>query len=97
MFRSHATLVAAGRPETGSTSVTSHGIVWGVPKIRRGGFVFLALFLVWKGDHFPRHVHVHRDGCLVVKWDLENWLPMKDKAGARILRLVEQLQKEGVL
>jgi hypothetical protein len=64
-----------------------------VPKIRRGGFVFLA----WKGDHSPRHVHVYRDGHLVVKWDLDNWLPMKGKASARILRLIKQLQEEGVL
>ena len=39
-----------------------------VPKIRRGGFIFLA----WMGDHGPRHVHVYRDGTLVVKWDLDN-------------------------
>jgi len=38
-----------------------------VPKFRRGGFVFLA----WKGDLSPRHVHVYRDGALVVKWDLD--------------------------
>lgn len=64
-----------------------------VPKIRRGGFVFLA----WKGDHSPHHVHVYRDGHLVVKWDLDSWLPMKGKANARILRLLKQLQKEGAL
>ena len=64
-----------------------------MPKIRRGEFVFLA----WKGDHAPRHVHVYRDGHLVVKWDLDNWLPMKGKADARILRLVKQLQEEGAL
>ena len=35
------------------------------------------MFLGWIGDHGPRHVHVYRDGTLVVKWDLENWQPMK--------------------
>ena len=64
-----------------------------MPKIRRAGFVFLA----WKGDHAPRHVHVYRDGRLVVKWDLDNWLAMKGKASARILRLIKQLQEEGAL
>jgi hypothetical protein len=39
-----------------------------VPKIRRGNHVFLG----WVGDHSPRHVHVYRDGKLVVKWDLDN-------------------------
>ena len=55
------------------------------------------MFLAWKGDHSPRHVHVYRDGHLVVKWDLDNWLPMKGKASARILRLIKQLQEEGAL
>jgi hypothetical protein len=34
-----------------------------VGKLRRGGYVFIT----WKGDHPPRHVHVYRDGKLVVK------------------------------
>lgn len=55
------------------------------------------MFLAWKGDHSPRHVHVYRDGRLVVKWDLDNWLPMKGKAAARVLRLIKQLQEEGAL
>jgi len=62
-------------------------------KVRRGGYVFLT----WKGDHAPRHVHVYRDGKLVVKWDLENWQPMKGRATARILRLIRELQGEGAL
>jgi len=32
-------------------------------KVRRGNYVFLT----WKGDHSPRHVHVYRDSRLVVK------------------------------
>jgi hypothetical protein len=42
-------------------------------KVRRGGFVFLW----WKGDHPRRHVHVYRDGKLIVKWDLDNKKAMK--------------------
>jgi len=37
-------------------------------KIRRGGYVFIT----WAGDHGPRHVHVHRGGRLLAKWDLES-------------------------
>jgi len=54
-----------------------------VGKARRGGYVFLT----WAGDHTPRHVHVYRDGALVVKWDLENRKPMKGKASRRVLEL----------
>jgi len=64
-----------------------------VPKIGRGGFVFLA----WAGDHSPRHVHVYRDGTLVVKWDLDNWQPMKGQASARLQRLPSELVEEGRL
>jgi hypothetical protein len=64
-----------------------------VGKFRRGGYVFIT----WKGDHPPRHVHVYRDGRLVVKWDLDNRKAMKGKATSRILELIAQLESEGVL
>ena len=64
-----------------------------MPKVRRGGYVFLA----WKGDHSPRHVHVYRNSRLVVKWDLEKWLPMKGRANARLIRLLRELEREGAL
>jgi len=62
-------------------------------KIRRGGYVFVT----WKGDHPPRHVHVYRDGKLVVKWDLDNKKPMKGKVVRRVLELIEELESEGLL
>lgn len=62
-------------------------------KTRRGGYIFLA----WKGDHPPRHVHVYPDGKLVVKWDLENRKAMRGEAGARVLELIEELEAEGLL
>ena len=62
-------------------------------KIRRGDYVFLT----WIGDHGPRHVHVYRDGRLVVKWDLENRVAMKAKATRRVLNLIAELEQEGRL
>jgi len=62
-------------------------------KVRRGNYVFLT----WKGDHSPRHVHVYRDSRLVVKWDLENSQPMEGKANGRLLQIIEELENEGVL
>lgn len=62
-------------------------------KTRRGGYIFVT----WKGDHPPRHVHVYRDGKLVVKWDLENRKPMRGKATRKVLQLVDQLESEGLL
>ena len=62
-------------------------------KVRRGNYVFLT----WIGDHSPRHVHVYRNSKLVVKWDLENWQPMKGKASRKLLQLIAVLNEEGVL
>lgn len=62
-------------------------------KIKRGGYVFVT----WIGDHSPYHVHVYEDRKLVVKWDLENGLPMKGEATAKILRILEELREEGAL
>lgn len=62
-------------------------------RVRRGGYIFLA----WKGDHQPRHVHVYRDGKPVAKWDLENRRVMQGTITRRILKLIEKLDAEGAL
>ena len=62
-------------------------------KHRRGGYVFIT----WKGDHAPRHVHVYRDGMLIVKVDLDNQKAMKGAATRRILELIRELEAEGLL
>jgi hypothetical protein len=64
-----------------------------MPTVRRGGYIFIAR----RGDHPPRHVHVYRNGRLIVKWDLENKKAMKGKASAKILELIGQLEAEGRL
>ena len=62
-------------------------------KVRRDNHIFLT----WKGDHSPLHVHVYRDSRLVVKWDLENWRAMKGNATAKLLKIIEELRNEGRL
>ncbi len=62
-------------------------------KIRRGGYVFLT----WKGDHSPRHVHAYRKGKLVVKWDLDGRAAMKGRASGGVLALIRELESEGLL
>ena len=61
--------------------------------MRRGNHVFLT----WKGDHSPRHVHVYRDGKLIVKWNLDDRVAMKGRPSARVLQLIAELEKEGSL
>ena len=62
-------------------------------KLRRGGYVFIS----WKSDHPPRHVHVYRNGKLVVKWDLDNKKPMTGAASRKLLDLIRDLENEGRL
>lgn len=62
-------------------------------KVRRGGYVFLS----GKGDHSPRHVHVYRDGKLVLKWDLENQAAMAGTPSAKLLGLIREPDAEGSL
>lgn len=62
-------------------------------KVRRGGYVFIS----WKSDHPPRHVHVYREAKLVVKWDLDNGSAMKGSISQEILDLIRTLQAEGRL
>jgi len=62
-------------------------------KVRRGGYVFVT----WRGDHTPWHVHVYRDGKFIVKWDLENRKAMKGKAPPKVVELIGELESEGRL
>lgn len=62
-------------------------------KLRRGGFVFLG----WIADHGPKHVHVYRNGRLVVKWDLDNDKAMAGMASRKVLHLIQELRSEGLL
>lgn len=64
-----------------------------MPKVHRGGYVFVG----WIGDHSPRHVHIYRDGVLVVKWDLENAQAMAGSITGRIKKLIAELESEGLL
>jgi hypothetical protein len=61
--------------------------------IRRGGY----LFITWKSDHPPRHVHVYRNRRLVVKWDLDGQRPMEGFASRRLLEIISALEAEGKL
>ena len=62
-------------------------------RIRRGGYVFVA----WKGDHDPRHVHVSRDDVEIVKWDLEHHKALTGRASPRLVEIIKRLQEEGRL
>lgn len=39
---------------------------------KSGGYVFVT----YKGDHPPYHVHIEKDGREIGRWDIGNQLPM---------------------
>lgn len=62
-------------------------------KIRRAGFVFLT----WKGDHGPKHVHVYKNGQFVMKWDIEDDRLMEGTFSRSAHDTIKELQSEGQL
>ena len=62
-------------------------------KIRRGNYIFIT----WKGDHTPKHVHVFKDNRKICKWDLERNVVMEGKITKEIRNHISRLVKEGDL
>lgn len=62
-------------------------------KIRRAGYLFIS----WIGDHSPRHVHVFKNGRLILKWNLEASVVMSGHATSRLRKIIAELVQEGRL
>lgn len=62
-------------------------------RIRRGGHIFIT----WKGDHPPLHVHVHKDdGKFITRVNLETMEPMDaEHVSRKIVELINELREEG--
>jgi len=53
--------------------------------------------VTWVGDHSPRHLHVYRDGRLVVKWDLDRGQAMESADPAPVRKFLAELVEESLL
>ena len=53
--------------------------------------------MTFVGDHAPRHIHVYRDGQLVVKWDLEHSQVMEGHITRAVQNHIDSLIREGKL
>lgn len=50
------------------------------------------LFISYKGDHAPLHVHIYRKEREIGRWDIENQRPMDDfHAGRRLRKALAEL------
>jgi len=62
-------------------------------RIRRGGY----LIEWWIGDHWPKHVHVFKDGKEIAKVRIPEMLVLSGKINGRIRKIIAELLKEGLL
>jgi hypothetical protein len=62
-------------------------------KIKRANF----LFVTFKGDHTPRHVHVFKDDRIVLKWDLEHDRLLSGVYWRKVVDIIAALVEEGRL
>lgn len=64
-------------------------------RLRRGAYIFIW----WKGDHAPTHVHVYgKGGKLISRVKLDTMEPMDaERIDRRIVAIIRDLQKEGRL
>ena len=92
--REHPLLAAVSyeRRRRRPTSLAKHDLIYDIimTKIKRGGFIFVT----WIGDHGPHHVHVFRDGRLVVKWDVDGRDEIEGTATRRIRKYIAELVAE---
>ena len=95
-LRRRKTLQPASRASESRRQSDKVTVSGNVCRCRRSGVVGTSFSL---GEVIIRlgHVHVYRDGKLIVKWHLDNRRPMKGKADRRILSLIEKLEAEGLL
>ncbi|MBI1870708.1 MAG: DUF4160 domain-containing protein [Chlamydiae bacterium] len=60
-------------------------------RIKRGGYIFE----FWIGDHFPRHVHVFKNGKFLARVELDVHLTlMEGRITRQIRKILVALMKE---
>lgn len=53
----------------------------------------------WLGDHYPKHVHIFKDGKFYAKIEIPSMklLEEKKKVPAKIIKVIEKLVEKGAL
>ncbi len=62
-------------------------------RIKRGGYIFE----FWVGDHFPEHVHVFKDSKIIAKIYLEDLTVMEGKINKKIINILKEIKRKGIL
>lgn len=59
-------------------------------RVRRGGYIIEW----WIGDHYPKHVHIYRDGKLIAKVQVPGLLVLTGQINRRLLKILQELVRE---
>jgi hypothetical protein len=62
-------------------------------RIRRGGY----LIEWWIGDHYPKHVHIYKDGQEVAKVRVPELLVLSGRLNKRLRKILAGLVKEKII
>ena len=62
-------------------------------RIKRGGY----LIEWWIGDHWPKHVHVYRNGKEVAKVQVPEMIVLTGKLTKKLKKILKQLLESGKL
>jgi len=61
-----------------------------VSRKKRGGY----LFVTFKGDHPPRHVHIFKGKWLIARWDLANQQVLSGAISSRLREYLRELYEK---
>ena len=62
-------------------------------RVKRGGY----LIEWWMGDHTPKHVHIYKEGELVVKVQVPEMIILSGKVSKKLKKILGKLLQEGKL
>jgi hypothetical protein len=59
-------------------------------RVRRGGYIIEW----WIGDHYPKHVHVYRDGREIAKVQVPGLIVLTGSLNKRLYKILKELIAE---
>jgi len=60
-------------------------------RTKRGGYIIEW----WMGDHYPKHVHIYKNGKEIAKIQIPEFLVLKGKMTNKLKKVLQELVKKG--
>ena len=59
-------------------------------RVKRGGYIIEW----WMGDHWPKHVHVYKDGLEIAKVRVPGFIVLVGTMNKKLRKILEKLHRE---